>query len=58
MRNPLLNFRPGAKSIQVINEIAPEIYDYFYYKKKVTILPTNKKKNLIKNHHLKKKIPI
>ena len=41
MRNPLLNFRPGAKSIQVINEIAPEIYDLLLLQeKKLQFLPT------------------
>ena len=41
MRNPLLNFRPGAKSIQVINDIAPEIYDLLILQeKKLQFLPT------------------
>ena len=27
MRNQLLNFRPGARSIQIIDEISTEVYD-------------------------------
>ena len=40
MRNPLLNFRPGAKSIQVIDDTAAEIYDLLLLQeKKLQFLP-------------------
>ena len=59
MRNPLLNFRPGAKSIQVINDIAPEIYDLLILQEKnYNSSQQNKKMNLIRSYHLKKMIPI
>jgi len=40
MRNPLLNFRPGAKSIQLIGENNTEIYDLLLLQeKKLQFLP-------------------